>query len=223
MIGRTATIIGSTGLIGKHLLELLKSDEYFQTIRLLVRRPVEIKDPKVEAKLVNFQDAESFKLAINGSDVVFCAIGTTNKKVRGDKAAYRNVDYDIPLRAATFCKETGCEKLLLVSSVGANSKSKNFYLRLKGEVEEAISSIQLKSFLVFRPSMLLGQRDESRPVEKVGQVLMKNLSFLITGKYSKYKAIHAKDVAKAMITAAKRNEQGMKIFEYTAIQKLLQY
>ena len=141
MSDRTATIIGATGLIGNYLLQQLIQDESFNTIRLLVRRPFKNENSKVEIKLIDFNDHESFKLGIDGSDVVFCAVGTTQKKVRGDKEAYRKIDHDIPVNAARFCKETGCNTFLFVSSVGADAKSKNFYLQLKGEVEDEIKKI----------------------------------------------------------------------------------
>ena len=142
----TVAVISATGLIGSHLVEQLQQDKAFDTIRVLVRRPANFTHPKVEVKLVNFQDYESFKLAIDGSRVVFCAVGTTQQKVKGDEAAYRKVDFDIPVNAARICAETGCEKFLLVSSVGADSQSKNFYLRLKGEVEEAVNSLPSKAY-----------------------------------------------------------------------------
>src|SRR5688572_9835540 len=144
MNGKTATIIGVTGMIGGYLYELLKKDSSFDSIRLIVRRPLPKDDPSTEIKLVDFADAESLQLAIDGSDVVFSTVGTTQRKVKGDKEAYRKVDYDIPVRAARFCKATGCETFVLVSAVGANSKSSNFYLKLKGEVEEAIKAVGLR-------------------------------------------------------------------------------
>jgi uncharacterized protein YbjT (DUF2867 family) len=118
---------------------------------------------------VDFNDAESFRLALEGSDVVFCAIGTTQKKVKGDKEAYRKVDYNITVNAAKFCKLNSCETFVLVSSVGANSKSKNFYLKLKGEVEDAVKSVGLKSVHIMRPSVLLGDRKEFRLGEKISK------------------------------------------------------
>jgi uncharacterized protein YbjT (DUF2867 family) len=130
------------------------------------------------------------------------------------------VDYDIPVNAARFCAETGCENFLLVSSVGANSQSSNFYLKLKGEVENAILQQPVKCISIFRPSMLLGDREESRPAEEIGQVLMKRFSFLLTGKQSKYKPIWAGDVAAAMIKAAKVHDDGIYIHEYNRIKSL---
>ena len=155
-------------------------------------------------------DAESLMLAIEGSDVVFCTVGTTNKKVKGDKEAYRKVDYDIPVKAARFCKMRGCETFVLVSAVGANSKSSNFYLKLKGEVEDAVKGTGLRSIHIMRPSMLLGDRKEFRLGEKIAKVLMKATSFLWPGKY---KPVHAADVAKAMIVAARENKEGFFVYE----------
>ncbi len=212
----TATIIGSTGLIGGYLLEELFQDNFYNTIRIIIRRPVEISHPKLEKKLVDFADAESFRLALEGSDVVFCAIGTTQKKVKGDKAAYRKIDYDIPVNAARFCKMTGCGTFVLVSSVGANSKSNNFYLHLKGEVEDAIKEVELKSVHIMRPSVLLGNRKEFRSGEKISKEIMSAFSLLIP---SKYKPIHGRDVAKAMLASAKKKKEGFFILEYSGIKK----
>jgi uncharacterized protein YbjT (DUF2867 family) len=221
MPAEIAAVIGATGLIGSHLVQLLQKDSLFDTVRLLVRRPISFQHPKLELKLVNFSDPESFKLAIDGSNTVFCAVGTTQKKVGGDQEAYRKVDYDIPVGAARFSAETGVEKFLLVSSVGASSKSNNFYLKLKGEVEDAVQQTTIRSISVFRPSLLLGNREENRPGEKIGQLLMPLLSFAMMGPWSKYKPIQASDVSRAMFMAAKNNRQGHSIYEYKEMQSLI--
>jgi uncharacterized protein YbjT (DUF2867 family) len=217
MSGKTITIIGVTGLTGSHVYELAKPDKNIETIRLIVRRPFQQTDKKTEVKLIDFADPESFKLAIDGSDIVFCCIGTTRKKVKGDMAAYQKVDYDIAVNAARFCKETGCKNFVLVSSVGASSKSNNFYLKLKGEVEDAVQKTGLTSVHIMRPSILLGARNESRLLEGIGKAVMTTFSFLIPGKY---KPIHAKDVAKAMLAAAKKNVEGVFVYEYREIKKM---
>ena len=212
-----ATLIGATGLIGGYLLEELLKDDYFDTVRILVRRPVEVAHPKLEKKLVDFSDAESFRLALEGSDMVFCAVGTTQKKVKGDKAAYRKVDYDIPVNAARFCKMTGCSTFILVSSAGANSKSNNFYLKLKGEVEDFINATGIRSIHIMRPSMLLGDRKEFRLGEKIGNPVMKAISLFLP---SKYKPVHGRDVAKAMVASAKKHEEGLFVNEYAEMKEL---
>ena len=201
----TATLVGATGLIGSHLLEELLNDPYFDTVRILIRRPLDLNHPKLEKKIVDFHDSDSLLVAVSNSDVLFCAIGSTMKKVKGDKDAYRKIDFDIPVKLARFCKMTGCEKFILVSSAGANSKSMNFYQRLKGETDEAIKEAGLKTVHIMRPSLLLGERKEFRLGENIGKAVMTGLSFLIP---EKYKAIQGKDVAKIMVALSKKNEEG---------------
>lgn len=213
MSGKTAAIIGATGMIGTYLQQLLLRDGYFSTVRLIVRRPVPKTDPKIEVKLVNFDDAESVKLALEGADVLFCAIGTTRKNVKGDKELYRKVDYEIPVKVARFCKEAGCEKYVIVSAVGADSKSGTFYLKLKGEVEDALGASGLRSVHIMEPSMLLGDRKEYRLMEKILNPPLKLLSALYFGSFRKYKSIHGNTVAKAMVNVSKKDDPG--VFKYT--------
>jgi uncharacterized protein YbjT (DUF2867 family) len=217
MTEKTATVIGSTGLIGSNLVEILCSDNDYKFIRVIVRRPVTFDSPKVQVRIVDFSDNESFKGAVAESDAVFCAVGTTQKKVKGDKVEYRKVDHDIPVNAARFCAETGCQSFLLVSSVGADSKSSNFYLKLKGEVEDAVSKMKIPSVSIFRPSILLGERNESRTGESIGKVFSSTFSFLIP---SKYKPVQAREVARAMVAASKLERPGVNVYHYEEMRKL---
>ncbi|HYE54618.1 MAG TPA: NAD(P)H-binding protein [Chitinophagaceae bacterium] len=214
---RTATIIGATGLIGSHLLDQLVQDDSISQVKIIVRRPVTVSHAKARVVQIDFSDQVAFKQAIEGSDMVFCAVGTTQHKVKGDKAAYRKVDYDIPVTAAKFCAATGVEEFLLVSSVGANSRSRNFYLKLKGEVEDAVRQVNIASIAIFRPSMLLGNRQEVRQGERMAQAVMKALAFVIPARY---KPIEAGDVARAMIAAAKQQIRGVKVYHYGEIREL---
>lgn len=218
MDGKTATVIGATGLIGGHLVDLLVNDPGFSTIRLLVRREVTYPDPGIEVRVVDFSDQESFRSGIAGSDVVFCAVGTTQKKVGGNRKEYRKVDYDIPVNAAKFCKETGCRVFLVVSSVGASSSSRNFYLHLKGEMEEGVRKANVESTSVFRPSMLVGERKEHRFGEESAKFLSLLFSFMIP---EKYKPVQAFEVARAMIEAAKLKKPGFNICHYKEIKSLI--
>ena len=195
-----ATIIGATGLIGGHLLDMLLNDITFKSVRILIRRPLELSHPKLEKKLVDFSDMENFRLALEGTDVIFCTIGTTMKKMKGDKDAYRKVDYEIAVNAARLGKANGCEKFVLVSAVGADSQSRNFYLKLKGETEEAVQASGIESVYILRPSLLIGNRKEFRAGEKLASWLMPLFAFILPAKYRPVKAI---DVAKAMIHAVK--------------------
>lgn len=220
MSGKTAAIIGATGMIGQYLLGQLLEDPYFTTVRVIVRRPYAKTDPKMEVKLVDFADAESVKLALEGTHIVFSCIGTTQKNVKGDKQLYRRIDFDIPVRTARFAKEAGCELFILVSSVGANPHSKTFYLRLKGELEEAIGAMGIRSVHIMRPSMLLGDRNEHRAGENLLQGSMKLLSGLLIGSLRKFRAIHGQTVAKAMRNAAKTETGGFFRYDYDAIRRL---
>ena len=213
----TATLVGATGLIGSYLLKELLNDPYFNTVRILIRRPLDITHPKLEKKIVDFNDSDSLLVALSNSDVLFCAIGSTMKKVKGDKEAYRKIDFDIPVKLARFCKMTGCEKFILVSSAGANSKSRNFYQRLKGETDNAVKEFGSKTIHIMRPSLLLGERKEFRLGENIGKAVMTSLSFLIP---EKHKAIQGKDVAKVMLALAKKKEEGVFVHENSEIRNL---
>ncbi len=219
MKGKMITLIGATGLIGGHLLELLQHDDYCERIKVLVRRPVSINHPKIQEVVIDFSDEVAYKAGITGSEAVFCAVGTTNHKVKGDKEAYRKVDYDIPVNAAKFCSETGCPHFLLVSSVGANSKSNNFYLKLKGEVEDSVRVMSIPAVSVFRPSMLLGKRQEFRLGEVIAQISMVPVSFLIPPMY---RPIRAFDVAKSMVAASKKDTPGFHIYHYKEMKNILE-
>ncbi len=195
-----AALIGATGLIGSSLFDLLCEDNYFESITIIVRRPFEIDNPKVIVKVIDFASAAQFSDALEGIDCIFCAVGTTLKKVKGDMAAYRKVDFDIPVDAAKYGKHNGCSQLAVVSSYGADSSKSNFYLKLKGEMEDALSQVELPMLHIFRPSLLLGRRSEKRLLEDVGQSILPLLSLLFP---SKAKPIKDKEVAKAMIEAVK--------------------
>jgi uncharacterized protein YbjT (DUF2867 family) len=216
MSDKTATVIGATGLIGSHIVRLLETDNAYDKIRVIARRPLIFSNPKVEVVIIDFNDEAAFKSAVAESDAVFCAVGTTRKKVKGDMAAYRKVDHDIPVHVARFCKEAGCERFMLVSSVGANSDSTNFYLKFKGEVEDAVKKMDISSVYMFRPSMLLGKRKEFRFGEVIGKALSTPLSFLFPSNYRPVKAV---DVAWAMVAAAKKADPGFHICYYKEIME----
>lgn len=215
---KTATVIGATGLIGGHLVEQLGKSTLFDHIRLLVRRPVTFQDPRIRVVKIDFSDEEAFSAAIEGSDALFCAVGTTTRKVKGDREAYRRVDHDIPVHAAQYGQQAGCKQFLVVSSIGASSTSNTFYLRLKGEVEDALMGMSIPSVSVFRPSLLMGTREERRFGEKMAQVVMGPLSFAVP---SRYKPIRASDVAAAMIAASVQNQQGFRLYHYREMKELI--
>jgi uncharacterized protein YbjT (DUF2867 family) len=216
----TATIIGSSGMTGTALYNLLSQDKSIESIRLIVRHAVSKTTANTDVRLIDFEDATAFKNAIAGSDAVFCTIGTTQKNVKGDKVLYRKIDYNIPVNAALYCRETGCKKFIVVSAVGANSKSSNFYLRLKGDMETAVKGNGPETVHIMQPSMLLGDRTEKRNGEAIFQGLVKSASFLLKGGLQKYRGIAVNDLAKAMIAAARRNTTGIFVYQYPQIIQL---
>lgn len=213
MNDKVATVIGATGMIGRLLYQQLLNDPFYDRVRILVRRPVEDAHEKLEVKLVNFEDTEWLKLSLEESFVLFSCIGTTNQQVRGNKELYWKIDHDIPVRACKLAKEVGCQKFVMVSSVGANPRSSNFYLKMKGETENDIIATAMPQIHIMQPSFLLGKRSERRPLEAFGQGLFEPLSKLLPGSMQKYKAIEGIVVAKAMIAASKKSKSGH--FRYT--------
>jgi uncharacterized protein YbjT (DUF2867 family) len=215
-----AILLGASGLIGNHLLQFLLEDERFENLTAIVRKPLSITHPKLKQQVVDFNNPAAFKNAIPPADVIFCCIGTTQKKMKGDKIAYRKIDYDIAVQAAQFAIAAGIKKYLLVSAIGANAKSRNFYLQLKGEVEEAIAAMPFETLGIIQPSLLTGQRAEKRTGEKIVQVLMPLLNPLLLGSLRKYRSVKAETVAKAMYQISIGTKQGVHRYTYNEIKMM---
>jgi len=206
MNNRKALVIGASGLIGRSLVfELLKSDAY-DLVVVLSRKDLVIKHPKLEQHLIDFDFLADYSNHMQVDDV-FCCMGSTQSKTP-NLDAYRKIDYTYPLQVATIAKEQGATQFLLVSSMGADVHSRIFYSRLKGEIEIAIAVLNYQTYRIFRPSLLLGARNESRPLETISQYLMRVLNIFFIGPAKKYKAIQGTVVAKAMLKAALLNKQG---------------
>ncbi len=214
---RTALILGATGLVGGELLALLLADPEYRQVTVLVRRNLPQTHPKLAQRVVDFKDlargADAFLV-----DDVFCCLGTTIKKA-GSQEAFRVVDYAYPLESAKLAVRQGAGQYLIITALGANARSSVFYNRVKGEVEEAISKLPIKSLHIFRPSLLLGNRQESRPGEKIAIAVMKPLGFLLAGPLKKYRGIEARTVAQAMLRTAKRNLPGRHAYDSDVIRE----
>ncbi|MFY0254866.1 oxidoreductase [Chitinophaga sp. 30R24] len=217
-MNKTAIIIGATGLTGSHLTAALLKDPDFSKVKVLVRNPSFNPRPKLENIIVDFDDEESLAAALHG-DVLFCCIGTTIKKA-GSQENFRAVDYGIPVKCAEIAQQQGIPQFLIMSAIGANFHSRNFYLRTKGETEEAVMKIGFHSISIFRPSVLIGSRKEFRLGEWLAKCLILLFYFLLQGKWKKYRGIKAATVANAMIIAAKEENAGIRIFESDAIQSI---
>ena len=220
MAQRHALVAGATGLIGNELLQQLIHGRQYHTISVLSRHEIETNSKRVETIIVNYDKLTEKDLP--KVDDVFCCLGTTMDKA-GSKQAFRKVDYDYPLRVAEIARRKGAGQYLLVSAMGADKDSLFFYSQVKGEVEEAVAKVGFDALHIFRPSMLLGERTETRIGEQIGQVVMQGVAPLMVGGLKKYQAIPATTVAEAMVHAAKKELKGVYIFESDKIQKLAQY
>lgn len=204
----SALLVGATGLIGGHCLQLLLGSEQYEKVSVLVRRPLGLKHPKLNEHIVDFEALEAGS-AIFAVNDVYCCLGTTIKTA-GSQAAFRKVDFDYPLSIAKLTKSAGAEQMQLVSSMGADIHSKMFYTRVKGEIEQQLQNVGFHSLHIFRPSLLLGKRpgQDKRFGEAIGQLLMPKLNFLLQGSWQNYRAIEAQIVAKAMVKAAVQGNSG---------------
>lgn len=216
----TAVVIGASGLTGNLVVEELIKDTDFKTVRLLVRSTVDKNHPKIKQQIVNFNSPADYEKNFGEGDVIFCCIGTTQKKVKGDKEKYEKIDHDIPVNAAKIGLAHHFKKFLIVSSVGANENSSNFYLRLKGKTENSLKNFPFESLSIFQPSLLNGKRKESRMSEAIAQTLMDILSFLLLGPFQKYKAIGANNVAKAMVYESKQKKTGTHYYQYSEMMDM---
>jgi uncharacterized protein YbjT (DUF2867 family) len=217
MNSKTAIVFGSTGLIGNLLVEeLIKSDKY-STIKSFVRQPTSITEPKVEEIVSDFSNTTAFSQLISGDDIFIC-LGTTIKKA-GSVANMEKIDRDLPLDIAKAAASAGVKGIAIVSSIGASARASNYYLRIKGELEDGIMQLPFDRKAILRPSMLLGERKEKRTGEIVGKVVMTAVKPVLIGKLLKYRAIHGRDVAKAMI-AVMNTPQKKSVFESDELQKL---
>ena len=213
-----ALVLGASGLVGSQVLDQLLADPAYAEVRILVRRQLEISHPKLVQRVTNFSDLSTDIKNFGNADVIFCCVGTTQKKVAGDRSAYRKVDHDIPVTAAKTGAECGYTKYLLVSAVGASERSSNFYLKLKGETEKDVSAFSYDTIGIFQPSILLGNRMEVRPGEKLMQKMTKLFTGILLGSLKKYRAIDAREVAAAMIHVSKEPPMGIKYFTYADMQ-----
>jgi uncharacterized protein YbjT (DUF2867 family) len=212
---KTAVLLGATGLVGSNCLrDLLASADYGRVIAV-TRRPVSTSmQGKLDQRVLDLSSVSAADLA--GANDLFCALGTTIAKA-GSQPAFRAVDYDLPMKAARAAKEAGVEQFLLVSSIGANPASSNFYLRTKGELERDLATIGFKALHIFRPGLLLGTRHEFRMSEALAQRIGPILNLAMWGPLRRYRSVRAETVAKAMVAIAAKGGAGVKVYEYNEI------
>lgn len=206
-MNRKAVVAGATGLIGKELVQMLLSNPNYVSVTLLVRRPTGLQHSKLTEKVIDFEQLEHADVDLSEADV-FCTLGTTIKKA-GTQQAFRQVDYVYPVILGRMAKIQGARQFLIVTSMGANPSSRVFYSRVKGETEEALRELDLPSLQIFRPSLLLGEREEFR----LGERFMAVLAPLFKGPLRKYSPIQGKYVAKSMLRTALEDFSGVHVYE----------
>ena len=207
-MGKTANLIGASGLVGHELLIQLLAHPEFDTVRVFVRRKTGIVHPKLDEQLIDFDSPESWKPMVTG-DVLFTSLGTTIKTAKTKGNQYR-VDFTYQHEFAKAAAGNEVSTYVLVSSMGANSKSSVFYSRIKGELEDAVSKLNFRKTLIFRPSILDGTRQEKRSGEKIGLAVSRFLTQFIL---KKYQPTPADILATKMINLSLDQNSGIRLVE----------
>jgi len=216
---KKALIFGASGLIGSHLLELLLANPDYDRITVVVRKPLQINHAKLKTLIGDLKSLSNLKSELVADDV-FIALGTT-KKATPDEREYYKIDHDYPVEAAKLALENGAKCVSVVTAIGADSESGVFYLRTKGDAERDILALGYPYTHIFQPSMLVGNRQEHRPMEKAFMGLWPKLNPLLSGPWKRYRGINVRDVAKAMIRAAKSPVEKVKIYQWQEMQDLI--
>lgn len=203
MTTKTAIVIGATGLVGKALVNRLCQDDRYTQITCLLRSPLpanDYHDPmhKIQPLVIDFNQLQDFQGYFT-VDHVYCCLGTTIKKA-GSESAFRRVDFEFVHVCAQLARAQRAKSFVWISSLGANANSRNFYLRVKGEVENAILTMpQLPNAAAVRPPLLMGVRKEERVGEAWGIKILQAISPIMKGPLAKYRPVHAQQVAGEMI------------------------
>jgi uncharacterized protein YbjT (DUF2867 family) len=210
--GRIALVAGGSGLVGSKLLPLLLQSPLYTRVHALSRRPLPLDHARLANRVVRFEASLQAQLKGLQCQDAFCCLGTTIREA-GSQSAFRAVDLELVQEFAQLALNFGAERLVVVSALGANAASKNFYLRVKGEMEKALEAKRFRSLDILQPSLLLGARREMRPLEFGAQLLMPLLNPLLLGAWSRYRAILAATVAAAMCATAQSGRRG--VYRYT--------
>jgi uncharacterized protein YbjT (DUF2867 family) len=210
----TALVVGATGLIGGHCLKTLLDGGAYERVIAFTRRPLGLEHPRLVETIVDFnklEDLEPFPTAD-----VFCALGTTIEKA-GSQPDFLKVDFEYPRIVAERSAAAGATQFLLVSAAGADPASGNFYLRVKAQLEKAVTGRSFETVHIFRPSFLIGSRQEFRLGETLGVAASRVFQFAMMGKLRKYRPISAATVAAAMAVAAREAKPGRHVHHYDDI------
>jgi uncharacterized protein YbjT (DUF2867 family) len=216
--GSVALLAGASGLTGGLALDALLAAPDVSRVIAVTRRPLGREHPRLANRIVQFERLES-QLKGSVADVALCCLGTTLRKA-GSQQRFRAVDVDAVLIFARAAKAANARRFVVMSSVGADPRARNFYLRTKGDMEDELEGVGFESLDILQPSMLLAWRAEMRPLELVASALMPLIAPLLRGKYLPYRAIGARTVAAAMLGATRSGRRGVQRYTYEGIQAL---
>jgi uncharacterized protein YbjT (DUF2867 family) len=203
-------LVGATGLVGRECLRLLLADQAYGRIIVVTRRPLspEVRSPKLETHVIDFDHLTEYDDLFH-VDAIVCALGTTIRHA-GSRTRFRTVDHDYPLAFAKMGRRAGCNHFLVVSALGANLRSRVFYNRVKGELEDALRALGYPRLTIVRPSLLLGPRAELRLGEEVAKRVTRWLGPLVPRAF---KPVEARAVATMLVRAARERETGVRVIE----------
>lgn len=213
-----ALIAGSSGLVGQKLLQLLLDSAHYSKIYSLVRKPSGIQHPKLEELIFDFNAPKNYENLPSVKDI-FCCLGTTIKKA-GSQEAFKKVDFEYPLLLAKAGKNNEAQSFHVITALGADANSTFFYNKVKGELQDALKKLNFDQLYIYQPSLLVGERSESRPGEKLAIKVMPLIELFLIGPLKKYKGIKVEAVAKAMLYTALNNHEKLKIILSDEIQTL---
>jgi uncharacterized protein YbjT (DUF2867 family) len=215
---KLALLAGGSGFVGGYVLEALLEAPDLGRIFAITRRPLGREHPRLANRIVQFDKLQSQLQGIT-CQVALCCLGTTQREA-GSQEQFRKVDFDYVLSFAAAAKAAQAQRFIVVSSVGANPQSRNFYLRTKGEMEAALVTLGFPAIDILQPGMLLGWRKQSRPLELVARLAMPLLNPLLFGSREQYRGIPARTVAAAMVAATRSGRKGLQRYTYSGIKAL---
>ncbi|PBQ32821.1 nucleoside-diphosphate sugar epimerase [Sphingobacteriaceae bacterium] len=218
-MSKKAIIAGATGLIGAHLLRILLEAPEYSEVLILVRKPIALKHPKLKQHVLNFDKLHDYTNLIKG-DVLFSCLGTTRKKTP-DRKDYYKIDHDYPVILGEIAKQNSIPQYHLISAIGADPNSAIFYSRMKGETERDLAKLNLPVLFIYQPSMLAGNREEHRVLERSLILVWRVLNPLLIGSLKKYRSINAETLALALYKNSLQEKKASNVFTYKEIQELL--
>lgn len=205
-MNNTAVIIGSTGAVGKEILNEVLNEDYYNKVYILGRKSIERfpDNNKLEKIVIDFENLDFNTDILNDSDV-FAALGTTIK-IAKTKENQKKIDLDYTVNFAKLC-EGKVKSFNVVSAIGATSKSKNFYTSIKGKLEDELSKLDLGILRIYRPSLLIAKRDDKRLAEELFMKLAPIFKKILVGGFEKYKPIEVEVLGKAIVKNAIGNKR----------------